>query len=153
MSVLWSPSKSTDGFAAQLNAGGAAEGVTEFEAAESAPGPTTFTARTLNVYAVPFVRLLISVAVTFPTAVDVWAVTPMYGVTVYPLIALPPSDTGAVHDTVAEAFPATAATPVGTPGTVGGGAPPDPAAQSERCVTFQRLTLEAVNPFAAQSQV
>jgi hypothetical protein len=48
-----------------------AAGVTLFEAAESAPAPTPFTACTLNVYAVPFVRLEIDVEVTFPTVVGV----------------------------------------------------------------------------------
>ena len=35
------------------------------------------------------------------------------------MTGLPPSLTGAVHDTVAEAFPATPETAVGAPGTVG----------------------------------
>jgi hypothetical protein len=40
-------------------------------------------------------------------------------VTVYPVIALPPSDEGTVKLTVAWALPAAAITPVGAPGTVG----------------------------------
>ena len=45
---MWSPSKSAESSAAQLTDGGAA-GVTGFEAADSGPGPTAFTARTVNV--------------------------------------------------------------------------------------------------------
>ena len=41
-------------------------------------------------------------------------------VTLYEVIALPPSDTGAVHDTLAEALPPVALTSVGAPGTVNG---------------------------------
>ena len=58
------------------------------------------------------------------TVVDVPAVVavklPGEDVTVYWLIAAPPSDAGAVHDTVASALPPVAETPVGTPGTVAG---------------------------------
>ena len=39
-------------------------------------------------------------------------------VTVYPEIALPPSEAGADHETVACPFPAAADTPVGALGTV-----------------------------------
>jgi len=42
------------------------------------------------------------------------------GEIVYPVIAEPPSEAGAVHDTTADAFPATANTPVGAPGAVTG---------------------------------
>jgi hypothetical protein len=59
---------------------GAAVGVTEFDAAESTPGPTAFTACTLSVYVVPFVRPEIVVDVTLPTVVGVCAVEPMNGV-------------------------------------------------------------------------
>ena len=41
-------------------------------------------------------------------------------VTVYEVIALPPSDTGAVHDTLAEALPPVALTSVGAPGALAG---------------------------------
>src|SRR5436309_3513865 len=51
---MWSPSKSAESCAAQLIAGGAA-GMTGFDAADSGPVPTPFTARTVNVYLVPFV--------------------------------------------------------------------------------------------------
>jgi len=41
-------------------------------------------------------------------------------VTVYPVMAEPPSLTGTVHDTTAEALPAVADAAVGAPGTVAG---------------------------------
>ena len=41
-------------------------------------------------------------------------------VTVYEVMALPPSLAGAVQETVAEALPAVAVTAVGAPGTVAG---------------------------------
>jgi hypothetical protein len=60
----------------------------------------------------------------------------MYGVTVYPVIGLPPLE-GAVHETATEPSPGVADTPVGTPGAVspvgvtdpdGAEAGPDPTA-------------------------
>ena len=41
-------------------------------------------------------------------------------VTVYPVMAAPPLETGAVKEIAASAFPATAETDVGLPGTVDG---------------------------------
>jgi hypothetical protein len=52
------------------------------------------------------------------TVVAGCAVGPMYGVTVYVVIGLPPVLEGAIQETVAEAFPAVAVTPLGAPGTV-----------------------------------
>jgi hypothetical protein len=45
---------------------------------------------------------------------------PTLEVTVYPVIAEPPFDTGAVNEIVACPFPLTATTPVGASGTVAG---------------------------------
>ena len=45
---------------------------------------------------------------------------PLDAVTVYPVIAVPPVFAGALHDTVTWVFPATAFTPVGTPGAEAG---------------------------------
>ena len=45
---------------------------------------------------------------------------PGLDVTVYIVIALPPSLAGATNATLAEVFPAVATTPVGAPGTVAG---------------------------------
>ena len=53
------------------------------------------------------------------TVTGVCAVEPMYGVTVYLVIALPPLLDGAVQLTVAAVLPAVAVTPVGAPGAVG----------------------------------
>ena len=50
------------------------------------------------------------------TVTGVCAVEPMYGVTVYLVIALPPLLDGAVQLTVAEPLPAVAVTAVGAPG-------------------------------------
>jgi hypothetical protein len=97
-------------------------GVTAFDSADSEPVPTALVAVTRNVYAVPLVNpvTVVVVAGGLPvTVLGACAVVPTYGVTVYPVIALPPF-AGAVQDTTAEVSPATAPTPVGTPGTVEG---------------------------------
>ena len=102
-----------------------ADGVTAADAADAGPVPTLFVADTVNVYAVPFVNpdTVTLVAGGAPdTTTGVPATDPANGVTVYDEIAAPPSDDGADHDTTAEAFPATADTPDGAPGTVAGGA-------------------------------
>lgn len=49
-------------------------------------------------------------------------------VTVYPVMAEPPSPAGPLHETVADPSPAVALTPVGAPGTVRGVAVIDPEA-------------------------
>ena len=95
-------------------------GVTEDDAEESEELPTAFVAFTLNVRAVPFVRPVSVVVRTLPTVTAVPADSPIYGVTVYPVTAEPPSENGAVQETVADALAATAETPVGAPGTVAG---------------------------------
>ena len=72
---------------------------------------------TVNVYAVPLVK---------PDNVELRpvAVIPVHvehagdDAIVYPVIGEPPSLTGAVHDTTADASPAVANTPVGAPGAV-----------------------------------
>jgi len=95
-----------------VGASGTVDGVTEAEAEENEELPVEFIATTLNVSAVPLVRLL-SVAVrTFPTVTEL----PVDGIIVYPVIAEPPFEAGAVQLTVAEALAATAETPVGAPG-------------------------------------
>jgi hypothetical protein len=97
--------------------------VTALDAADGGPFPIAFVAVTVNVYAVPFVRPVTTTLVAGglpPTVVTGCAVAPMYGVTVYEVSALPPFDTGAVHDTVACPAPAVAVTFVGAPGTAAG---------------------------------
>src|SRR5689334_1052230 len=101
-------------------------GVTAADGAESGPVPTAFEAETLKVYAVPFVRpaTLAVVDGGFPeTMVGVWAVVPAYGVTVYVVMALPPSG-GMVQLTCAAPSLGLAVTPVGAPGAVGADALP-----------------------------
>jgi len=76
---------------------GTALGVTAALAADGAEVPTALEAVTVNVYAVPLVR---PVTVAVDPAVE--AVRPPgAAVTVYPVIAEPPSLAGAVHETTA----------------------------------------------------
>jgi len=59
--------------------------------------------------------------VTVQLVVEVVQVNePGADVTVYPVMALPPLEAGATHDTTACAFPDTADTDLGTPGVVAG---------------------------------
>jgi hypothetical protein len=97
-------------------------GVTGLECADSALVPTEFVADTVNVYVVPSVSPVTATLVEggLPlTAVGACAVVPMYGVTVYRVIGLPPLD-GAVQLTTAEPLPGVAVTPVGAEGRVAG---------------------------------
>ena len=72
---------------------------------------------TVNVYGV----LSVSPITTADVVPAVLAVKPPGDdVTVYPVIALPPLETGAVHETVACPSPGVAVTLVGAPGTVAG---------------------------------
>jgi ABC-type nitrate/sulfonate/bicarbonate transport system substrate-binding protein len=60
---------------------------------------------------------------------------------VNPVIAEPPFDTGAVQDTVANALPATAETPVGAPGTVAGVTEADAEESEELPTAFVAFTV------------
>jgi hypothetical protein len=102
-----------------VGAPGTVAGVTAADAVESVELPTAFVAFTLNVTAVPFVRPVTEAVRTLPTVTALPGVNPIYGVTVYPVIADPP-EAGAVQETVAVVLPATAETPVGASGTVTG---------------------------------
>ena len=101
-----------------VGAPGTVNGVTELEASDAALLPTTLVATTVKVYAVPLVSpvtvALVAGAATIaePPAGD--------EVTEYEVIGLPPSEAGAVQETVAWALPAVAATAVAAPGTVAG---------------------------------
>jgi hypothetical protein len=98
-----------------VGAPGTVVGVTEFEAELAGPGPLAFVAVTVKVYEVlesPFT--IIGLAEPVPVK------PPGSEVTVYPVIAEPPSLAGAVNVTVACAFPAVADPIVGAPGTVDG---------------------------------
>jgi hypothetical protein len=96
-----------------VGASGATAGVTGVDADEAGPSPFSLVATTVNVYAVP----LVSPDTVHEVAPEVVQVKPPgLDVTVYPVIAEPPSSAGAVHETSAEPSPATADTPVGAPG-------------------------------------
>jgi len=82
-----------------MGAPGTVEGVAAAEAVEAAPVPRAFVAVTVNVYAVPFVRPVIVHGFTNTHDTGVCAVVEMYGVTVYPVIAAPPVEPGAVQET------------------------------------------------------
>jgi hypothetical protein len=102
-----------------LGGAGAVPGITTLEGADAGPDPLPLVAITLKVYGVggTLTRVgtvqesgpldHVQVFVTSPTAV-----------TVYPVMAEPPSLAGTVQETVAEVFPATAVTPSGGPGVV-----------------------------------
>jgi hypothetical protein len=93
-------------------------GVTPFDGADAGPVPAAFDAVTVNVYAVPFVSPGTMTLVALAPALAV--IPPGADVAVNPVIGLPPLDAGGVHETVAEALPAAAVTPVGAPGTLAG---------------------------------
>ncbi len=90
-----------------------AAGTTAALGAEAAPAPTVFVATTVKVYGTPLVRPS-TTQFSWPS---VWQVLPSGAeVTVYPVTAEPPSDVGAVQETVAVPSPAVAVTPPGAPG-------------------------------------
>jgi hypothetical protein len=101
---------------------GGALGVTLLDGEDSGPVPVTLVADTVKVYVVPLLSPLTVVVVAggLPvTVVGVCAFEPMYGVTVYLVIVLPPVSVGAVQLTLAEPLPAFADTPVGAAGALG----------------------------------
>ena len=87
-------------------------GTTALDAADGAPVPATLFAVTTNVYDVPLVRPVTVMGEVAPVAVA----PPGLAVTVYPVIADPPADAGAVNVTVASSLPAIAVPMVGAPG-------------------------------------
>ncbi len=94
-------------------------GVTLFDGVEAGLLPTQLLAVTVKLYVVPFVNPVNVNGLVVPVAV----MPPGAEVTVYDVIAQPPSDEGAVQLTVACPLPAAALTPVGAlgrPGTVAG---------------------------------
>ena len=97
-----------------VGAVGSPAGVTLLDAADAAPGPVALVATTVNVYAVPLVNPVTIIGLDAPLPVK----PPGDDVTVYEVTAVPPLAAGALKLTVAWAFPATADTPVGTPGTI-----------------------------------
>jgi len=79
---------------------------------------------TEQLYAVPLLSPVMVIGLEAPVAVRV--VPPPVHDAVYPLIAAPPSDEGAVKATVALPLPAVAVPMVGAPGGVGVELPPPP---------------------------
>jgi hypothetical protein len=91
-------------------------GVTEDETAEAALEPMALVALTVNVYAVPFINpATVHVKIVAPVAVQCLLVSDT-DVAVYPVMAEPPFEFGAVQLTVTCAFPETTVTPVGDAG-------------------------------------
>ena len=91
-------------------------GVTLFDGAEGALVPIALDAVTVNVYATPLDN---EVTVWVKVVLPAFASTPPAGfdVTVYPVIALPPSLAGALKVTLAELLPGDATTLLGGSGT------------------------------------
>jgi hypothetical protein len=97
---------------------GTVDGVTADDAVEPREVPMPFVAVTTNVYAVPFVNPLIRQVSTEAVVVqDPETTLPaVYAVTEYPVKADPLILTGGSQEILAEAFPATAVTLIGTDG-------------------------------------
>jgi hypothetical protein len=86
-------------------------------AALAGPVPIAFVAVTVNVYATPDVRPD-TVIVPEPEVARLPVIPPGLDVAVYSVIGTPPSDTGAVYETVAVVAPIAVAVPiVGAPGS------------------------------------
>jgi hypothetical protein len=100
--------------------GGVSVGITACERSEGEPAPITLLAVTVNVYEMPLVRPDTVQGFTRAQTTAVCDDEPTYGVKVYPVIASPPFDAGAVQATVAEPTPAVALEITGVPGTVAG---------------------------------
>ena len=101
-----------------VGAPGGPAGVADAEAVDDALVPAALVAVTVNVYAVPLVRPF-TVHDVVPVVVQRKA--PGEEVAVYPVMAVPPVEAGAVHDTTEEALAfEVAVTTVGAPGTVAG---------------------------------
>src|SRR3954451_5324091 len=81
-----------------VGAPGGAAGVTAAEEVEGALLPTAFVATTVKVYGVPLARPATVAVVTAPTLTGVVG---GFEVTVYPVMALPPLEAGAVQFTTA----------------------------------------------------
>ena len=103
-----------------VGAPGIVLGVSELDAVDEFEFPTELIATTVKVYAVPFVSPVNTheVLAVF-TQLD-GAETDGEDETVYPVIAEPPVEAGAVQETVTCALPTVPVTPVGAPATVAG---------------------------------
>lgn len=90
-------------------------GVTDTDA-DAAPVPIAFVAVTLQLYEVPLVRPVTEMGLAVPLAV--FEVPDAMHVTVYLVIVEPPSDEGALNETLAALSLAVAVPIVGAPGAV-----------------------------------
>jgi hypothetical protein len=99
-----------------VGASGTVAGTTVLLVPEATLVPTALVAVTVKVYVVPFVKPVTVKGEAPPVAVK----PPGLDVTVYEVIAEPPSLTGGVNVIVASPFPRTAETEVGGPGTATG---------------------------------
>jgi len=135
-----------------VGAPGTVEGMIAAEAVEADPVPAAFVAVTVNVYEVPLVR---PVTVQLVDAV-VQVNEPGDDVTVYPVIAEPPDEAGALQDTTDWAFAfAVADTEVGAPGAVAGTTAPeavdgDPGPAAFVAVTVNVYEVPFVRPVTVQ---
>jgi hypothetical protein len=130
-----------------VGASGTVEGTAAADALEAVPVPDAFVAVTLNVYEVPFARPL-----TVQVLAEVVQVNdPGVEVTVYPVIAAPPFEDGAVQDTTDWPFALELAeTEVGAPGTVDGVAAADAAEALLVPIGFVAVTLNVYEvPFVS----
>ena len=80
--------------------------------------PTLLVAVTVQLYAVPLVRL--ETVIGLPAPAPVLVFEPLTQAAVYPVMVAPPLELGAVKAMLALALPAVAAPMVGAPGTVAG---------------------------------
>ena len=94
---------------------GVVAGETLLEALLETLLPTLFVAVTVKVYAVPLVKPVTTIGDEAPVPVK----PPGVEVTVYPVIAEPPSDAGVVNATETCVFPLVAEPIIGASGTVG----------------------------------
>jgi hypothetical protein len=97
------------------------KGVTDPDATEATEFPAALVATTVKVYAILVAKPVTTRGELAPVAVK----PPGEDVTVYPVMALPPSEAGGINATLAWALPAVATGLVGAPGTVLGITDPD----------------------------
>lgn len=123
-----------------VGAAGGPTGVTEFELFEIGDDPAALFATTVKLYVVELLRPLTVQLVAPAGAVHV--APPGEAVTVYPVIAAPPSLIGAVNETVALESPATAVMDVGASGADAGVAVTETVEDSESPTPLVAMTLK-----------
>jgi hypothetical protein len=119
-----------------VGASGTVAGVTLFDAADKAPSPIAFVARTLHVTAVPFVKPVTTIGDAVPETLCVPHVA------VNPVIAEPPVLAGPVNAIDTVVLPRVAVPIVGAPGTVAGVTLFDAADDAPLPFTFVARTVQ-----------